>query len=288
MGAALRCQDAVGEGAFVGGEIVVPVGVVILECDFNVGFLSVSLIVERVRHHHVALTVDVTHHAGNAAVEEETAFNVAVAVFSVKFADQANLQPFVEVRSLTQLRHQPAEVVGYFREYLGVCVVGHGRALPAHPLVLHQVSSRGPLRIILGVAHSSATNFDMQLGSQGVHHRGPDTMQSSGHFVRAAVELTARVQRGHNRFQPGYSGVRMDVNRNAASVVRHAHGSIGGNAQVNSVAVTSERFVHCVIQQFLDQVMQSVNAGAADVHARPHPNGFQAFQYLNVVGSIFR
>ena len=288
MGAALRRQDAVSKGALVGGEIVMPVGVVILECDFNVGFLSVSLIVERVRHHHVALPVDVTHHASHAAVEEKTAFNVAVAILRVKLADQANLQSLVEIGSLTQLRYQPTKIVSYLRENLRVGIVGHGRALPAHPLVLHQVGSRSPSRIILGIAHSAATDFDVQLRSQGVHHRSPYAVQSSGHFVRAAVELATRVQRGHNRFQPGYSRVGMDVHRDAAPVIRHAHGAIGGNAQINSVAVTGERLVHCVIQQFLDQVMQSINAGAANVHARSHPDGFQAFENLNVVRSIFR
>ena len=44
VGAALRRQDAVGESALVGGQVVVAVGVVILERHFHIGVLGDALV----------------------------------------------------------------------------------------------------------------------------------------------------------------------------------------------------------------------------------------------------
>ena len=137
--AAFRGQDAVGEGALVRGQVVVAVGVVVLEGHLDVGVLGDALVVERVGHHRVALAVDVPHHAGDAGVEEETALDVPVAFRFVKFADQANLQALVEIRGLAELGHQPAEVVSDLGEDFRVGVVGDRGALLADPLVLLEV-----------------------------------------------------------------------------------------------------------------------------------------------------
>ena len=95
------------------------------------------------------------------------------------------------------------------------------------------------------------------------------------------------MERGHHRFQAGYPGIGMDVNGDAAPVIGDADRAIGCDADVDAVAVAGESLVHCVVQQLLDEVMKSVHSGAADVHSRADADGFQPFQYLNIVRCIF-
>ena len=46
---------------------------------------------------------------------------------------------------------------------------------------------------------------------------------------------------------------------------------------VNFRAVPGERFVDGVVDDFVDQVMQSIDAGRADVHRRALANGLKTF-----------
>ena len=55
---------------------------------------------------------------------------------------------------------------------------------------------------------------------------------------------------------------------------------------LTSVAVSSQRFVHRIVDDFVDQVMQTVLGGGADVHRRPQPHCFQAFQHFDATGIV--
>jgi hypothetical protein len=45
-------------------------------------------------------------------------------------------------------------------------------------------------------------------------------------------------------------------------------------------------FVDAVIDDFVDEVMEAVCAGAADVHRRSFPNGIEALQDLDLIRTI--
>ena len=49
----------------------------------------------------------------------------------------------------------------------------------------------------------------------------------------------------------------------------------------NRGAVTSQSFINRVVDDFPNKVMQATLAGAANVHARTHPDRFEAFEDLN-------
>ena len=55
---------------------------------------------------------------------------------------------------------------------------------------------------------------------------------------------------------------------------------------VNFRAVPRERFVDGVVDDFVDQVMKSVDARRSDVHRGTLTNGLKPFQNLNLVRAV--
>ena len=53
-----------------------------------------------------------------------------------------------------------------------------------------------------------------------------------------------------------------------------------------SVGIPGERFVYGVVDDFVDQMMQTHLARRADVHRRPQANGFQTFEHLDTTGIV--
>ena len=78
----------------------------------------------------------------------------------------------------------------------------------------------------------------------------------------------------------------MDVDRDASAVVGDGHRAIVPNHDVNAVAVAGQRLVDRVVDDFVDQVMQSAEADIADVHRRTLPHRLETFQYLDIGGSV--
>ena len=57
---------------------------------------------------------------------------------------------------------------------------------------------------------------------------------------------------------------------------------VGMDHDAHVVAVAGQRFVDRVVDDFVDEVMQSAGAGAADVHPGTFANRFEALEYLDV------
>ena len=68
---------------------------------------------------------------------------------------------------------------------------------------------------------------------------------------------------------------RVDADRDAAAVVLDGDGAVGVERDVDVLAVTAERLVRGVVDDFLDDVQRVFGAG---VHARPLLHGFESLQ----------
>ncbi len=69
-------------------------------------------------------------------------------------------------------------------------------------------------------------------------------MQAARDFVRIRIELSARVQLRHHDFGGGNALVRMNVNRNAASVIDYRDGIVFVDRDVDFGRIPSERLVY--------------------------------------------
>jgi hypothetical protein len=58
----------------------------------------------------------------------------------------------------------------------------------------------------------------------------------------------------------------VDINWNSAAVIYNAQGSIGHQGHLNLSTKTSERLIYCVIDDFIDKVVETAFASGADIH----------------------
>ena len=168
---------------------------------------------------------------------------------------------------------------------------GLKRTLGAAPVLdgaqVLQLALRLAARERHGVELLAARHLHLELLGQRVDDRHADAVQAAGGVVDLAVELAARVQRGHDHFERGLVlelGVRVD--RDAAAVVGDGEIAVRLQLHVDPGGVAGHRLVHGVVDHLGEQVMQRLLVGAADVHAGPAPHRLEAFQHLDVGGGV--
>jgi len=132
--------------------------------------------------------------------------------------------------------------------------------------------------VFLRVQFAAAMDGELQHIGERVDDGHADAVQTTGDFVGAVVELTARVQHGHDDFGGGATFFGVDVDRDAAAVVVDADGFVGVDRDGDAVAVTGQRFVDGVVDDLENHVVQTgAIVGVADVHPGPLANGVEAF-----------
>src|SRR4030042_3932827 len=78
----------------------------------------------------------------------------------------------------------------------------------------------------------------------------------------------------------------MFFHRYTAAVIYNRDRVIFVNYYLGLIAVTGHRLVYAVVDYLVDQVMQSVLVGAADIHARAASYVREAVQYADILGGI--
>ena len=112
-------------------------------------------------------------------------------------------------------------------------------------------------------------------------------MQTARHLVAVVVELAAGVEHREHDFGRRLAAVVL-VDRNAAAVVDDGDRAVDVNRDVDLIAEAGQRLVDRVVDDFVDEMMQSGRPGRPDVHRRPQADGFEAFENLDLVGGIVR
>ena len=111
---------------------------------------------------------------------------------------------------------------------------------------------------------------ELQIGRQGVDHRHAHAVQSAGNLVGAVVEFSAGVQHRHDDLGCRTPLLRMDIHRNAASVVRNGYGFVCMDGDNNPVTMARQGLVDRVVHHLENHVVQTRSViGVTDVHAGP-------------------
>ena len=132
-----------------------------------------------------------------------------------------------------------------------------------------------------------APDLHFEYFRQGVHDRDADAVETAGNLVAVVVELAARMEDGQHHFGRGLpAGVLVD--RNAAAVVDDRDRTVDVNRDVDLVAEASQGFVDGVVDDLVDEMVQTGRTGRPDVHRGPLPDRFEPFQDLDALGRIGR
>ena len=112
-------------------------------------------------------------------------------------------------------------------------------------------------------------------------------MQSAGVFVSALPEFSTGVQVREHQLDRRHFPFRMNVDWNAAPVVFDRDTAVDMHGHLDLFAESREMFVDRIVDDFINQVMQAAFVRVADVHTRPLPDRFQAFELVDLRRVVF-
>ncbi len=107
-------------------------------------------------------------------------------------------------------------------------------------------------------------------------------MRAAGKFITALAVFSAGVQRRQNQFHAGDFILRMNVHRDAASVVADRNRTVHVNGHLNFVAVPRQMLVHRIVQDLAHAMVQRPLVRAADIHAGLLADGLQPLQFAQL------
>jgi hypothetical protein len=111
-------------------------------------------------------------------------------------------------------------------------------------------------------------------------------VKSARNGVAAIAELSTRVENCEDNFERWFLFDWMDIYWNSAAVINYSHSTIGKKGDVDLGAISCKRFIDCVIDDFVNQVMQAPLAGGTDIHSRALTDRFEALQDGDCAGVI--
>ena len=109
-------------------------------------------------------------------------------------------------------------------------------------------------------------------------------MQTAGDLVAGvlAAELAAGVQHSVNDGDSRDAQLGLDIDRDAAAIVRYFDDVAGLDGDFDVGAVARQRLVDGVIDDLIDEVVQTGRPGGADIHTGALAHSLQAFQDLDL------
>ena len=140
--------------------------------------------------------------------------------------------------------------------------------------------------IFLSVNVAVSLNFNFHLCGKSINNGSTYTVETAGNFISSAAEFTAGMKNSMNNFNSRNTKFRVVIYRHTSTVVFYHNRVIFLNGYIDRFTVTSKRFVHTVVYNFVYQMMEPSGSGTAYVHTRSFANCFQTFQYLDLGGVI--
>ena len=134
---------------------------------------------------------------------------------------------------------------------------------------------------------SVAIHIGLKPFAQGIHHADADAVQPAGHFVTAVVKLAAGVQLREHDFQSTYLRVLVCLDRDTPAVVLDGATAVRVDTHADVITRSRHGLVNGIVQNLIDQMMESCAAAVADIHIRPFAHRLQAPEDLYVTCVIF-
>ncbi len=97
-----------------------------------------------------------------------------------------------------------------------------------------------------------APDLDVEPARQCIHYGAADAVEAAGDRVSAAAELSAGVQDGQHDLDGRLLLHRVDVDRDAATVVDHAHSAVRQDRHLDVVGVAGKSLIDRVVDDFVD------------------------------------
>ena len=123
---------------------------------------------------------------------------------------------------------------------------------------------------------------------EGVDDGDTDAVEPAGDLVAVAAELAAGMELREDDGERREVLILDHVDRDAPSVVDDRDRVVGVQPHLDEVVVARERLVDGVVDDLVDQVVETPRAGRADVHPGPEPDGLEPFENGDVLCRCMR
>ena len=212
--------------------------------------------------------------------------DVVIIDLNVAFIGQADLHTLVEERHLLEAGTQVfvREVGGL--EDRRVRPEGHHRA-GLGSLVATGELTRGHTLLEVHVPDVAiASDLDVKTFGQRIDHCRTHTVQTAGHSIAASAELTASVQNGQDHLDGGLALSGVHRHRHSSPVIDDSDSAVGEDRHLDVRAVSGHCLIDGVVDDFLNQVVETAFRGRTDIHARSLANCFETLEYRNIPGIV--
>ena len=250
-----------------------------LQCDLDVDAVAHALEENHVVQRFIAL-------AQRRDVFGDSAFVVELFGLVDSLVAQPDPQARVEIRHLAQVARDNFVLELYLGKNLRVGREGGLGALAVGGAALLDLHFRNAALVALKINLAVLVNFDFELVAERIDDRRADAMQSARHFVRVLLELAAGVKHGVHDFERRALLRRMHIDRDSTAVVFDRNPIVAQNYDVDLRAVPGQRLVDRVVDDLVDEMMQSPLGGVADVHSGAFTNRFESLENLDGLGAI--
>jgi hypothetical protein len=142
-------------------------------------------------------------------------------------------------------------------------------------------------RVVLRPDVAVAANLEVKAIGKRVDDRYADTVKATGDLVAGSLaELGTGVKRRQHDLGGGLLQLDVLLDRDPAPVVDHRAGVVGMQGDRDVVGVTGDRLVYRVVDDFVDQVVETARAGRPDVHPGALANRLEALENGDVLGAV--
>ncbi len=100
-----------------------------------------------------------------------------------------------------------------------------------------------------------STYLELQTFRKSIHNGNTYAVKSGREFVDPIVEFASSVKSCHDYFGGRFTRLLFHINGNTSSVVDHGNAVIDMDRYSHSRTETGNRFVYCVVDNLVDQVM---------------------------------
>jgi hypothetical protein len=127
---------------------------------------------------------------------------------------------------------------------------------------------------------------DLHPGGEGVDAGYADAVEAAGDLVVLLVELAAGVELGHDQLEGGDVLLGMEAYGDAAAVVLDPNDVVLLEDDEDVRAVAGEGLIDGVVDDFVDEVVEAIDARGPDIHAGALSDRLETFKYLNAIRRI--
>ena len=191
----------------------------------------------------------------------------------------ADLQPGVEEGELAEALAQHVELEVGGLEDGGVGLEPHRGATLVGGSDFGDLLLRQAPGVALLVDLPVPGDLQTQPLAERVDHGHADAVKATRDLVGAVLEFSSSVELGHHHVDGVHASHRgMWADGNAATVVLHADAAVDVDGDDDLGGGLGQGLVDAVVHDLVDEVVQAVDAGVADVHPGTLPDGLQTFE----------